>query len=54
MNEVNAESGTIKACFLVRDADGNPQFDDWENIPEAFHPVLTDKDWLYIKDRRET
>lgn len=38
---------------LVRDANGNPKFDNWD---DAYHPgyreLLTDADMAYIEEKR--
>lgn len=38
----------IKATILVRDRHGRVKFDDWNNIPEIYHPHLTPEDWGWI------
>ena len=53
MNEVQAQKGTFKGYGLVRNAKGEPQFDDYENINEAFHSILTEEDWIYINEKRK-
>ena len=52
-NNVNAQRGTFKGYGLVRNAQGQPQFSDWENIPEVYHPLLTEEDWEYIRQMRD-
>ena len=47
-----AEKSKIKVVAIVRNKHGQVQFDDYDNIPECFHPSLTDEDWEYIKSRR--
>jgi len=38
---------------LVRDKDGNVRFDDYANIPDIYHSILTEEDWIYIETKRE-
>ena len=37
---------------IVRDANGNPKFDDWNNIHEAYWELLTEQDKEYILTKR--
>ena len=37
---------------IVRNKNGEVQFDDYDNIPKCFHPSLTAEDWEYINQRR--
>jgi hypothetical protein len=53
MSKVKAQKGTFKGYGLVRNAKGEPQFDDYTIIPKAFHSILTDKDWFYINSKRK-
>ena len=53
MSKVTAQKGTFKGYGLVRNAKGQPQFDDYENIPKAFHDILTEEDWMYINLKRK-
>ncbi len=52
-SNVTAEAGTFKGYALVRNAAGEPQFDDYNKIPEAFNAVLTTEDWIYINEKRK-
>ena len=52
-NNAIAQNGTFKGVGLVRNQHGQPQFNDWDNIPEQFHKHLSDKDWEYIKQKRK-
>ena len=52
-NDVKAQDGEIKVFGLVRNAKGQPQFDDYFNIPKEFHHVLTEEDWQYIKEMQD-
>ena len=52
MNDVQSEPAEMKMVALVRNADGQPQFDDWENINPIFYPILTEEDWVYIHNQR--
>ena len=49
---VHASEAKTILVALVYNKDGQIQFDDFNNIPEEFHPSLTEKDWEYIKTRR--
>ncbi len=49
---VHADKATMKGAGLVRNAQGQPQFDDFNNIPEIFHSVLSEEDWEYIRQQR--
>ena len=53
MSKVKAQQGRIKAVALVRNAQGQPQFNDWQDIPSVFHPFLTEDDWVYIQSKQE-
>ena len=53
MIEVNAQEGKAKLVGLVRNKQGEPQFDDYNNIPEVFHSALTEDDWVYIESQVE-
>ena len=50
--EVEAQRAAYKLVALVRNKDGQPQFNDFNNIPEAYHDVLTEDDWIYISEKR--
>ena len=50
--QVHAEPAKTILVAVVRNKHGQIQFDDYDNIPECFHPSLTDEDWEYIKERR--
>jgi hypothetical protein len=52
-NEVNAQKPKLTGYGLVRNAAGEPQFDDYADIPEHFHPYLTTQDWIYINSQRK-
>lgn len=43
---------TTKFIALVRDKDGNPKFDNWNNIPANVWSLLSDADILYILTKR--
>jgi len=49
----NAQKGSVKITGLVRNAAGEPQFNDYNNIPEVFHKSLTEDDWVYIEKQRK-
>jgi hypothetical protein len=53
MSKVNAEKGKFKGYALVRNSAGQPQFNDYEDIPEVFHAALTEEDWIYINSKRK-
>lgn len=36
---------------FLRDSAGNVKFDDWNNIPQIFHPHLTAADWQWIAQK---
>ena len=38
--------------LLVRDKNGNPKFDNWNNIHEGYWSQLTDKDKQYVIKQR--
>ena len=48
-----AQDIVIKAVGLVRNKDQQPQFDDWDHIPEKFHQHLSVEDWEYIEQQRK-
>ena len=52
MTDVKAQEGRIKAVALVRNMNGDPQFNDFNNIPEVFHGALSVEDWEYIEHQR--
>ena len=54
MNDVKAQQTGFKAYGIVRNAAGEPQFDDYDNIPEVFHSALTEADWEFIDYKRKT
>jgi len=45
-------AGKLQGAFIVRDAHGHVKFDNWDDIPEVFHPYLTAEDWQYIEERQ--
>lgn len=47
-----AQKGKFKGYGLVRNRQGQPQFNDWDNIPRVFHTLLSDEDWDYIKQQQ--
>lgn len=51
MSKASIKSGPGKAKFvgLVRDENGNPVFDDYNNIDPRFKQIFTVKDVQYIK-----
>ena len=53
MNEGYAEESVGHLYALVRNKDGKPQFNDYHDIHPAFHDLLTEEDWLYIKEQRD-
>jgi len=52
-NNAVAQKTKFKAYGLVRNSQGQPQFNDWEVIPEAFHELLSVEDWEYIEQQRK-
>lgn len=52
--KVKSTPGKIKAFALVRDGNGNPIFDDYFDIHPKIAHVLTDKDWKYIMNIRNS
>jgi hypothetical protein len=38
--------------FLVRDQDGNPKFDDYNNIPQVWWDMLTEAEKASIIEKR--
>ena len=54
MNDVKAQQTRFKAYGIVRNAAGEPQFDDYDNIPEVFHSALNEADWEFIDYKRKT
>jgi hypothetical protein len=52
----NAVAGKakLKIAALVRNNKGQPQFNDWNSIPEQFHKHLSVEDWEYIEQQRKT
>lgn len=44
--------GKTSGVMLVRDPNGNVKFDDWDNIHEDFHHMLSEEDWKYIESNR--
>jgi hypothetical protein len=48
MSEAKAIKGISKAYGLVRNAKGEPQFSNYEVIPEVFHEILSEEDWEFI------
>ena len=53
MTDVKAQKSKMRGIALVRNALGQPQFDNYDYIPETFHPHLNYDDWAYIRQRRE-
>ena len=53
MINMKASPGKHHVVALVRNKDGQPQFNDFTDIPEVFHGSLTEEDWIYINERRE-
>lgn len=51
--DVHAQKGNVKIVALVRNKNGEPQFTDFNNIPEEFHETLTEEDWVYINKMRQ-
>jgi len=49
---IYAEEAKLKVVAIIYNKDGQPQFDDFNNIPKEFEPSLTEKDWEYINSRR--
>jgi hypothetical protein len=49
---MKTQKGKVSGWLLVRDSEGNVKFDDWDNIPEAYHKDLTKADWAYIHKQR--
>jgi hypothetical protein len=52
-SSVKGQKAKLKGYGLVRNSSGQPQFDNYENIPEVFHSVLTEEDWIYINNKRK-
>ena len=52
MIKTKAQSGKFKAFVLVRDLEGNPKFDDWNNIPEEMLGALSESDLEYIENKQ--
>jgi|TARA_R110000782_G_scaffold255480_1_gene344309 hypothetical protein len=52
INITAAEAG-FKGYGLVRNARGEPQFNDFNNIPEPFQASLTEEDWVYIETQQQ-
>ena len=50
--KVYAQKGRAKAVALVRNMHGDPQFNDYNDIPKVFHENLTTEDWIYINKQR--
>lgn len=50
--EHKASPAKVRVEGIVRNRHGQPQFDDFNNIPEIFHPFLTEEDWKYIETNR--
>lgn len=53
MTDVYAQEGKMQGYGLVRNAKGQPQFDDYNDIPKVFHELLTEEDWQYIKEQQD-
>lgn len=53
MIRVKAQKGKLKGYGLVRNAKGEPKFDNYEDIPKVFHSLLTEEDWIYINEKRK-
>lgn len=51
-NQAKAQPGKFRGILLVKDKDGNVKFDDWNNIPEIYHPYLNEEDWKYIEEKQ--
>ena len=43
----------LKIVALVRNKHGQPQFNDYNDIPEVYHSALTEEDWVYINEMRK-
>lgn len=52
-SNVTAQKGKFKGVALVRNRQGKPQFNDWNDIPEQFHKHLSVEDWEYIEQQRK-
>jgi hypothetical protein len=50
--EIAAQQPEYKIVALVRNKDGQPQFNDFSDIPEEYHSALTEEDWIYINEMR--
>ncbi len=48
---VGSTLGKIILVAVVRDCNGNPKFDDYNNIPSQFELCLTDEDREFIKTK---
>tara|TARA_R100001377_G_C3181875_1_gene106982 strand:- start:760 stop:933 length:174 start_codon:yes stop_codon:yes gene_type:complete len=53
MLDLGAQKGKIKGVCIVRDSNGNPKFDDWDNIDAVFLSALTASDLAYIKQQQQ-
>lgn len=51
MNSAKALPGKVKMFALVRDSDGNPVFDDYQNIPPEIAHALTETDLKFIEGK---
>lgn len=52
--EIKANKGKLKGYGLVRDKEGNPKFNDINNIPRVFWDLLTEKEQEEIQNGRNT
>lgn len=43
---------TSQFFALVRDKNGNPKFDSWNNIDQGLWDMLSEKDKLYVLNQR--
>lgn len=51
--DIKSGKGKVKLAGLVRDRDGNPLFNDYNDIPEMFLTALSNKDWDFIEQKRK-
>lgn len=48
-----AGRGRFVGVAIVRDKDGNPKFDDPNNVPQVVFDQLTDADKAYLKTLKQ-
>ena len=50
---VNASPGKFTGFALVRDKDGKPKIDDYENCPEEIKAMLTPQERQFFETKRK-